>query len=36
MKEQAAVGKINGSGVGMALSYAFPKTVPILVQMVFV
>ncbi len=36
MEEQAAVGKINGSGVRMALSYAFPKTVPILVQMVFV
>ena len=29
MEEQAAVGKINGSGVRMALLYAFPKTVPI-------
>ena len=31
MEEQAAVGKINGLGVRMALSYAFPKTVPIMV-----
>lgn len=35
MEEQAAVGKINGSGVRMALLYAFPKTVPIMVGYVF-
>ena len=35
MEEQAAVGKINGSKVRMALLYAFPKTVPIMVGYVF-
>lgn len=35
MEEQAAVGKISGSGVRMALLYAFPKTVPIMVGYVF-
>ena len=35
MEEQAAVGKLNGLGVRMALLYAFPKTVPIMVGYVF-